>query len=167
MNNTISTHFFPVSGKSSCPFLGFNLSVDRECLVRVDFVLSIEQRWQNVDEPTEVMQLAGEQIFAYLTCELREFSLPIFLHGTEFQRDVWREILNIPFGKVRSYGQIAKNLGDLNLSRAVGQAANKNPIPLVIPCHRVVGSSGKLTGFASGLPAKSFLLAHEMGGLLW
>lgn len=76
-------------------------------------------------------------------------------------------MVKIPFGGVKTYGQIAQDLGGIHLSRAVGQAANKNPIPLIIPCHRVVGSGGKLTGFAPGLPSKAYLLAHEKGGMLW
>jgi methylated-DNA-[protein]-cysteine S-methyltransferase len=94
-----------------------------------------------------------------------EFSVPLDARGTHFQRQVWEALLSIPFGETRSYGQIAAQLGRPSASRAVGAANGRNPISIVTPCHRVVGSSGKLTGFAGGLEAKAFLLDLEEGKL--
>ncbi|MCC8169988.1 MAG: methylated-DNA--[protein]-cysteine S-methyltransferase, partial [Oscillospiraceae bacterium] len=82
-------------------------------------------------------------------------------HGTDFQRRVWSELLKIPYGETRSYGQIAASIGNPKASRAVGSANNKNPIAIVIPCHRVIGANGSLTGYAGGLDIKSFLLETE------
>lgn len=89
------------------------------------------------------------------------FDLPLEPSGTAFQKKTWNTLLQIPFGKVWSYGEQAKKMNMPKASRAVGGANGKNPIPIIIPCHRVVGSSGKLTGFSSGIPMKIFLLKHE------
>ena len=83
------------------------------------------------------------------------------MRGTHFQRGVWEALLDIPFGETRTYGQLAKQLGNPQAARAVGAASGKNPISIIVPCHRVIGSSGKLTGFAGGLEAKEQLLNME------
>jgi methylated-DNA-[protein]-cysteine S-methyltransferase len=93
----------------------------------------------------------------------KSFSLDLDFAGTEFQKTVWRALLTIPFGETRSYGQIAKQVGNARAMRAVGAANGKNPIAIVAPCHRVIGSTGKLTGFAGALEAKERLLALETG----
>jgi len=85
--------------------------------------------------------------------------------GTEFQQQVWNALLEIPFGETTSYGELAKSINRPKASRAVGAANGANPIPIVIPCHRVIGSTGKLTGFGGGLPTKQWLLAHEQSQL--
>ncbi len=114
------------------------------------------------EEPDHpVLREAASQLDAYFAGTRRAFDLPLDLHGTEFQRRVWAELLLIPFGETRSYGQIARRLGDPNLMRAVGAANGRNPVSIVAPCHRVVGAAGQLTGFAGGLDAKRFLLALE------
>lgn len=102
-----------------------------------------------------------EQIDAYTRGELREFDLPLALSGTEWQQRVWRELTNIPFGETRSYGEIASVVCTTRASRAVGRANGANPIPLVVPCHRVVGADGSLTGFGGGIHLKKALLEHE------
>lgn len=89
------------------------------------------------------------------------FDLPLLPQGTEFQNRVWSEVLSIPFGETSTYGLISKQLGDSNLSRAVGMANGANPIPIIIPCHRVIGNNGRLTGYAGGLDRKKWLLNHE------
>lgn len=89
------------------------------------------------------------------------FDIPLHLEGTDFQKKVWDALCTIPFGQVRSYKQIAEQIGEPKAYRAVGGACNKNPIGVIIPCHRVVGSNGKLTGYAGGLELKQFLLNHE------
>ncbi|MGW2228569.1 methylated-DNA--[protein]-cysteine S-methyltransferase [Streptomyces formicae] len=103
------------------------------------------------------------QLAAYFAGELTEFDLPLCLDGTPFQRTVWRELQRIPYGETRSYGQLADALGKPNASRAVGLANGKNPIGVIVPCHRVVGADGSLTGYGGGLDRKRQLLAFEGG----
>ncbi|HEY0636632.1 MAG TPA: methylated-DNA--[protein]-cysteine S-methyltransferase [Pseudonocardiaceae bacterium] len=102
-----------------------------------------------------------EQLTAYFDGRLTEFDLPLALAGTEFQRRVWTALCDIPFGETTSYGELAERLGRPTASRAVGLANGKNPISIVVPCHRVVGSGGALTGYGGGLPRKRQLLDHE------
>ena len=94
---------------------------------------------------------AMEQLRAYFAGELRMFDLPLAPEGTPFQLRVWRQLQEIPYGETISYGQLARMIGNPNASRAVGLANGRNPIPIVIPCHRVIGSSGKLVGYGGGL----------------
>ena len=108
---------------------------------------------------------ALKEIHAYLRGELRQFSTPLDLRGTPFQQAVWRHIAEIPYGETTTYGTIAAAVGHPQATRAVGQATGANPVPIVIPCHRVVGSSGSLTGFSGGLPLKERLLGLEQGML--
>ena len=105
------------------------------------------------------------EIHAYLRGDLREFTIPVDLRGTEFQCDVWNAIAKIPYGQTTSYGELAKTIQRPKATRAVGQATGANPVPIVIPCHRVIGSSGGLTGFGGGLPLKERLLGLELGTL--
>lgn len=104
---------------------------------------------------------AAEQLHAYFAGELREFDLPLAPSGTAFQRRVWRELTAIPYGRTTTYGAIATALGNATGSRAVGMANGRNPIPIAVPCHRVIGSDGSLTGYGGGLPRKRHLLALE------
>jgi len=105
------------------------------------------------------------QLRAYFAGALREFDLPLAPEGTEFQQRVWRELLTVPFGTTISYGELARRIGSPKASRAVGLANGANPIGIVIPCHRVIGSDGTLTGYGGGLKNKAWLLAHEQGRL--
>ena len=107
------------------------------------------------------LDLAVEQLGEYFEGKRVEFDLPLDPDGTEFQKQAWDALVKIPFGETISYGEQAVMLGDKNKSRAVGAANGKNPIPIVVPCHRVVGSNGHLTGFAGGLNVKAWLLDHE------
>jgi methylated-DNA-[protein]-cysteine S-methyltransferase len=102
-----------------------------------------------------------EQLEAYFAGELTEFALDLELSGTEFQRRVWAALQTIPYGETRSYGQIAEQIGSPGASRAVGLANGRNPISIIIPCHRVIGSGGGLTGYGGGLHRKQTLLAME------
>ena len=111
-----------------------------------------------------VLREAERQLAAYFDGRLQSFALPLEFHGTDFQKRVWAELLRIPFGQTRSYGGIARALGDPNLMRAVGAANGRNPISIVAPCHRVIGAAGQLTGFAGGLAAKRYLLDLEGAG---
>ena len=101
------------------------------------------------------------QLTAWFAGELREFDLALAPEGPAFHQRVWRELCNIPYGETTSYGELARRVGSPNAFRAVGRANGANPIPIVIPCHRVIGSNGKLTGYGGGLPRKEFLLALE------
>jgi len=101
------------------------------------------------------------QLKEYFQGKRRTFSLALDMRGTPFQTQVWEALLAIPFGETRSYGQLAKQLGNPQATRAVGAANGRNPLSIVVPCHRVIGSSGKLTGFAGGLDAKGYLLRLE------
>ncbi len=101
------------------------------------------------------------QLNAYFAGELQNFNLPLAPQGTEFQMNVWNALTTIPYGSTRSYGEIAGQVGKPKASRAVGAANGQNPIPIIIPCHRVIGSTGKLTGFGGGLPTKVALLNLE------
>jgi methylated-DNA-[protein]-cysteine S-methyltransferase len=106
------------------------------------------------------------QLQEYFAGRRREFALPLDFRGTEFQRRVWSALLTIPYGETRSYAQIAQQIGCPAAVRAVGAANGRNPLSIIAPCHRVVGSNGKLTGFAGGLEAKAKLLTLEREGVL-
>ena len=101
------------------------------------------------------------QLTEYCAGTRREFDVPLLPQGTEFQRKVWTELQNIPYGATLSYGALAQKVGSPNASRAVGLANGRNPISIIVPCHRVVGANGKLTGYGGGLPRKAALLALE------
>jgi methylated-DNA-[protein]-cysteine S-methyltransferase len=108
-----------------------------------------------------VLLEAERQLEAYFAGRLKTFTVPLDLRGTPFQKRVWRALLTIPFGETRSYAQIAKQIGVPTAYRAVGAANGRNPLSIIAPCHRVIGSNGNLTGFAGGLPTKRKLLAME------
>jgi methylated-DNA-[protein]-cysteine S-methyltransferase len=101
------------------------------------------------------------QLKEYFEGKRQEFSIPLDMRGTAFQKNVWEALLAIPFGETRSYGQLAKQLGRPSAARAVGGASGRNPLSIVVPCHRVIGASGELTGFAGGIGAKERLLKIE------
>lgn len=101
------------------------------------------------------------QLRAYFAGELEQFDLPLAPEGTSFQQKVWDELCRIPYGETISYGELARRIGNPNAGRAVGLANGSNPIPIVIPCHRVIGANGKLTGYGGGLAIKETLLALE------
>jgi methylated-DNA-[protein]-cysteine S-methyltransferase len=108
-----------------------------------------------------VLEDTAKQIEEYFTGKRKNFSLPLDFRGTDFQKKVWNALLTIPFGETRSYAQIAQQVDSPKAVRAVGAANGKNPISIVAPCHRVIGSNGELTGFAGGLAAKTLLLSLE------
>ena len=110
---------------------------------------------------------AEEQLEAYFAGRLTEFTLPLRLHGTPFQRRVWEHLRTIPYGETRTYGRLATTLGNPRASRAVGLANGRNPIGIIIPCHRVVGTNGSLTGYGGGLDRKQRLLDFEAGTALF
>lgn len=113
------------------------------------------------DNPNSLTDLAEKQLSQYFAKERKTFDLPIELHGTNFQMSVWKELQKIPFGKALSYGDVARKLRNPKAGRAVGSANGKNPISIVVPCHRVIASDGSLGGYTGGLDKKRALLALE------
>jgi methylated-DNA-[protein]-cysteine S-methyltransferase len=102
------------------------------------------------------------QLSEYFAGERRSFDLPLSATGTEFQRRVWAALIEIPYGQTTTYGAVAGSLGSPGASRAVGLANGQNPISIIVPCHRVIGADGSMTGYGGGVPAKQWLLAHEL-----
>ena len=139
------------------------LAGDGECLQLIGFPEGKARTrhgadWQRTDAPfTEVIR----QLKAYFAGDLQDFDVALAPQGTMFQQSVWQALTKIPYGSTCSYGAIAAAVGKPKASRAVGAANGQNPIPIIIPCHRVIGSTGKLTGFGGGLAAKQTLLALE------
>ena len=123
--------------------------------------IRLDDMRESKEHPTLVE--TERQLNEYFERERTGFSVPLDFRGADFQKRVWQELLRIPYGETRSYAHIAKKLDNPNACRAVGAANGKNPISIIAPCHRVVGSNGKLTGFAGGLEAKAFLLRFEAG----
>ncbi len=115
---------------------------------------------------TELLDAAARQLGEYFDGRREEFDLPLDPIGSPFQHAAWSVLRTIPFGQTLTYGEQARRLGDPGKARAVGAANGRNPLSIVVPCHRVVGSTGKLTGFAGGLDTKAWLLAHEQHTLL-
>ncbi len=113
------------------------------------------------ERSTALLERAGAQLDEYFARTRRRFDLPLAPAGTEFQREVWAVLRTIPFGATWSYAEVARRIGRPGAVRAVGAANGQNPIGIVIPCHRVVGSDGSLTGYGGGLPRKRWLLTHE------
>jgi len=116
-------------------------------------------------EQTRLIKEAAAQLKKYFAGKLRDFSLPLAMRGTEFQKSVWQALEAIPYGETRSYKEIAALVGRPSASRAVGMANNRNPVSIIVPCHRVLGHSGALVGYGAGLPLKVFLLALEESNL--
>ena len=118
------------------------------------------RRWSHRGEHA-LLDRAAQQLDEYFDGDRTDFELPLEPAGTPFQKEAWTTLRTIPYGETISYGEQARRLGDKNKSRAVGAANGQNPIPIVVPCHRVVGSNGHLTGFGGGIEVKAWLLDHE------
>ncbi len=108
-----------------------------------------------------VLDLAEKQLCEYFAGKRKKFDLPLAADGTKFQKKVWATLSRIPYGETKSYGDVARAIGNSKAARAVGGANNRNPIAIIVPCHRVIGANGDLTGFGGGLSVKQKLLAHE------
>jgi methylated-DNA-[protein]-cysteine S-methyltransferase len=142
------------------------IHAEGEFLLAIDFLPAPAVQLSALDR-TPVLLEAERQLLAYFSRKLNSFDLPLMPRGTAFQLAVWQAMLDIPFGQTRTYGELAEAVGGRNKARAVGQAANKNPLPIVIPCHRVIGSGNTLTGFGSGIDKKAILLNLEQGAHIW
>ncbi len=139
------------------------LAADDTGLRHIEFLSSKRAHPPDPDwrEDARPLKEVIRQLRAYFTGKLEAFDFPLAPEGTEFQQKVWRRLLDIPYGETTSYGELARRIGNPNACRAVGLANGSNPIPIIIPCHRVIGSNGKLTGYGGGLPIKEKLLALE------
>ncbi|HUR51817.1 MAG TPA: methylated-DNA--[protein]-cysteine S-methyltransferase [Mycobacteriales bacterium] len=115
----------------------------------------------------DALPAVREQLNAYFSRDLKEFDVPLAVRGTPFQQQVWDALRTIPYGETWSYRELAEAIGRPTAVRAVGLANGRNPVSVVVPCHRVVGANGSLTGYGGGLPAKQWLLAHEAGSGSW
>ena len=130
-------------------------------LTQVEFIAKQDQSSQQHSRANAYTTKAKIQLQEYFKGERQTFSVPLHFEGTEFQNQVWSSLLNIKYGQLCSYGEIAQTISNPKASRAVGMANNKNPIVIIIPCHRVIGSNGELTGYGGGLSNKEWLLKHE------
>lgn len=126
----------------------------------INYIHFIEEK-KHTENLNAILKMAIKQLEEYFKGMRKDFNLPLNVSGTSFQKQVWKELTKIPYGDTLSYGEIAKNIGNSKASRAVGNANNKNKISIVIPCHRVIGSSGKLVGYGGGVWRKEWLLEHE------
>lgn len=148
--------------EAASPWGMLRLISDGECLTG----LSFPQRDGSVvaaegERNESCFREVKKQLRAYFAGELHEFDVPVRMEGTDFQKRVWKQLQRIPFGETWSYGQLAKRIGQPTASRAVGAANGQNPIAIIVPCHRVIGANGQLTGFGGGLDRKEWLLQHE------
>jgi methylated-DNA-[protein]-cysteine S-methyltransferase len=109
----------------------------------------------------KALRLARQQLDAYFEGDLQTFDLPLYMAGTPFQKQVWQGLLTIPYGTTMSYAELARRIGRPGASRAVGAANGRNPIGIIVPCHRVIGANGTLTGYGGGLDRKEWLISHE------
>ncbi|UII33413.1 methylated-DNA--[protein]-cysteine S-methyltransferase [Fulvivirga ulvae] len=139
------------------PVGGIKISADDDAIIEACFT------GETTSRTTENMliQKCIRELESYFQGDLKQFTIPIKLTGTDFQNRVWSELLKIPYGKTISYSELAIRLGDLKCIRAAGTANGKNKIPIIVPCHRVIGKDGGLVGFGGGLDKKEWLLKHE------
>ena len=152
------------------PIGDLRVIADTEAILAIEFSpfrgLADGRPFGERDDAHPLLRTAVDQLNAYFNRDLRTFDLPLAPRGSEFQQKVWEQLVKIPYGETTSYGEIAHRLGHTNAaSRAVGLANGKNPIPIVIPCHRVIGANGSLTGYAGGLERKQSLLEVEQDAL--
>ncbi len=145
------------------PIGGLRIHASAGLITAIDFDAA-KPRGNRLADP--LLDRAEKQLAAYFNGDLKDFDLPLASEGSEFQKKVWGELRRIPYGETASYGEIAKRLGyEPVISRAVGAANGANPIPIIVPCHRVIGANGTLTGYAGGLERKQTLLHLEQPGL--
>lgn len=143
------------------PIGTLRLVSDGEHIVRIEFEGQYQQNSDDKQAEDAALAACAKQLQEYFDGRRQHFDLPLAATGTAFQRSVWQALEEIPYGEVRSYRDIARTIGNEAAVRAVGAANGRNPLPVVVPCHRVIGSDGSLTGFAGGLEAKTHLLRLE------
>ena len=133
-------------------------------LSETDVICNISSKFicEKVNNDHKIFISPVKELSDYFLGNLKYFSIALDIRGTNFQKSVWKSLINIPYGETVSYSSIAKLIGNEKASRAIGQANNKNPIPIIIPCHRVIGKNGKLVGYSEGLSIKKWLLDHEV-----
>lgn len=155
------------SGVFASPIGPLTLAASDAGLHAIEFpcAATLDRRMSAVEQGHPVLALVITQLQEYFDGRRREFDLPLAPRGTEFQLKVWHALSSIPYGCTVSYADVARQIGRPTATRAVGAANGRNPLPIVLPCHRVIGADGSLTGFGGGLPAKQFLLQLE-GALL-
>jgi len=141
------------------PLGQLRLVSDGEALLRIEF--ADQHGDDGVEQADAVLHDTARQLTEYFQGQRQRFQIKLGAEGTAFQNSVWQALREIPYGELRSYQDIANSIGRQRAVRAVGAANGRNPIPIVVPCHRVIGSNGRLTGFAGGLPAKQLLLSLE------
>jgi methylated-DNA-[protein]-cysteine S-methyltransferase len=139
----------------------FRLFAGEKGITKIQFAFGCKERINTVEAKSPLLKQAVRQLSEYFAGERKEFALQLDLQGTDFQLRTWNALCDIPYGETRSYKQIAEAIGCPKGCRAVGLANNRNPIPIIIPCHRVIGANGDLTGYAGGLEIKKRLLAIE------
>ena len=145
------------------PIGQLNITATEGCITELSFIDSENEVYSSDFENIlpEVIHQCVDELIEYFAGTRRSFTVPINQEGTEFQQKVWKGLLEIPFGKTCSYMDLSKKLGDVKAIRAVASANGKNPLWIVVPCHRVIGTDGSLTGYAGGLWRKKWLLEHE------
>ena len=162
LNNRSTDHLL-VTGFSymNSPIGRLSILADEQGILEIRFPNNSAALPSSTSESNEFIEQAIDQLHAYFDGRRKDFDLPLSLNGTDFQKGVWAQLQRIDYGATASYKDIASAVGNPKASRAVGMANNKNKIPIVIPCHRIIGSDGSLTGFAGGLATKRWLLEHE------
>ncbi len=148
-------------GYYQSPLGTMQIEASESVLVSVKFLSEEISEKQNQSAGYDIINNTITQLGAYFAGDLKKFELPILFTGSEFQEQVWSEVLKIPYGETSTYAQIAERIGARELARAVGTANGDNPLWIIVPCHRVIGSQGELTGYAGGLWRKQWLLEHE------
>jgi methylated-DNA-[protein]-cysteine S-methyltransferase len=149
------------------PIGGIGVAVEADVVCRVTFgasagTVGVSAGTASAGSPSPVMADAVRQLREYFAGERTDFDLPtVRSDGTDFDRAVWESIAAIPYGQTRSYGELARAMGDPSAAQAVGTACHRNPLPIIVPCHRVIGADGKLVGFGGGLKRKQWLLELE------
>jgi methylated-DNA-[protein]-cysteine S-methyltransferase len=138
--------------------LFFKISELEDWLSQDEYFEGVSLKWNTEDSLNKEV---AQQLNKYFAGKIKKFSLPLHLHGTPFQLLVWKALQKIPYGKTCSYQQLAREVGNPRAMRAVGSANGRNPIPIIIPCHRVIRKNGDIGGYSSGVSIKNWLLAHE------
>lgn len=155
-----------ISTVVNSPIGKLTLASNGTAITQVEFEDNRHPLPQHPKGADKILEKAKRELDAYFAGKLKMFTVPVAPEGTDFQRRAWAALQKIPYGATRSYGQQAAAIGNPQASRAVGAANGRNPIPIIIPCHRVIGAGGSLTGFGGGMERKKFLLDLEQGELL-